>query len=131
MENKLNPEEFLKMYDFSSYNIWKNFLSKNETFNEYIERMNNHSFTYFLYLNKNYKKINCCKNCKSNIEYGEPDGSYWLCCNLSNTFIWKDIDYTYNCVPDELYDSFIEWIRNNEIRPEYICDDYEFEKKGE
>jgi hypothetical protein len=120
----------LKIYDLSSYRIWKNFLSENETLNEFMERINNHNFIYFLYLNKNYKEINCCKNCKNHIEYGEPDGS-WLCCNLKNTFMWKDIDYTYNAVPDDLYDLFIEWIRSNEVRSEYICDAYEFKKKGE
>ena len=130
--NKLNPEEFLKMYAPETYKMWNNFLSKNETIDEFMKRFSRHNFNYSLYVNNNYKQIDCCLNCRNNIEYGTPDGSYSLCCNLDNTFEWNDIDYSWNGelkYNDDEYIKFEHWLCDHEIKSNYICDAHEFKNK--
>ena len=73
-------------------------------------------------MQNNYHIVNTCSSCKHHKEINTIDWKYWEC-NLDKTFK-QNKTYVLERTDKELIEE-AEWLSSHEVKPNYICDDFE------
>ena len=73
-------------------------------------------------MQNNYRLVNTCSTCKHHKEIMTIDWKYWEC-NLDKTFKLYKTDI-FERTDEELLEQS-EWLLSHEVKPNYICDDFE------